>query len=392
MESLSEIEKAKGQRRFWQAFAPPLEDAFRRSQRWRYRYSRAALFLLGAFGFANAALFQDRLLTPAPEFLSQLRQIALSVVALCLLAGAATLVPSVPHRLRKALQSLGVIWFAGGTLLLRYHALRGELVYPHEMLGIVIVAVAIFGGFSSRRVMWLGAILLGTSVALELGFSNMPTPELNAKSLSYMAFIAIFGSLTQEWLARAAWINHRYATALLCTDQLTGLTSRGEFSRQYLRLLGMGRREHKPVGVVFVDIDHFKRINDRHGHLFGDDVIRIVGQALASNFARRPWDLCARFGGEEFVLARYDVSPESMPQMVLQLLEAVRNLRLAAPDGGPDVSLTASVGAVWLVPVGETADQVLNAADTLLYRAKEGGRNRGFLARYGDGDNAVEVL
>jgi len=391
MEQLSEIEQARTERRFWQAFAPALEARFRLSQRRRYRISRAALFVLGAMGFGNVALMQQSLLATAPAFQSRLQLLAASVAVLCLLAGAATLVHAVPALLRKALQTAGVLWLALATLLLRICALRGDLVYPHEMIGIVIIAIAFFGGFSSRRVVGVSGILMGAAIALELGFGNVPTPELNAKSLLYMALIAIAGALTQEWLARAAWINHRYATALLRTDPLSGLASRGEFSRLYLQLLGMARRERRAVAVVFVDIDHFKRVNDQHGHLFGDDVIRTIGHALAESFARRSSDLCARYGGEEFVLARYDVTAQSMAEMVLQLLESIRALRLLAPESGEPLAITASIGAVWLVPDEELSDQVLSAADALLYRAKEGGRNRGFLARYGDSDGAVEI-
>ncbi|MGH8429741.1 MAG: GGDEF domain-containing protein [Solimonas sp.] len=351
-----------------------------------------ALFLLGAISFGSTALLQERLLAPAPAFLPLLKLLGLSVVALNLLAGLVTLFPRTPPALTKSLQSLGVVCLAGGALLLRYYALRGELVYPHEMTGIVIIMVAFFGGFASRRVALVSGIVMTTAIVLELVAVNMPTPELNGKSLLYMALLAIFGSFTQEWLARAAWINHRYATALLRTDPLTNLTSRGEFNRQYLRVLAMARREQRAIVVLFVDIDHFKRVNDRYGHLFGDDVIRTVGQALADSFARRPLDLCTRYGGEEFVLAGYDVSQPSMPQMVLALLEAVRALRLVCPISGEPLPITASVGAVWLVPGEEVSDQVLSAADALLYRAKAAGRNRGFLARFEACEQAAEIL
>ncbi|HEY0914342.1 MAG TPA: diguanylate cyclase [Solimonas sp.] len=391
MEQVDELHHARQHRRFWERLPPALEEQFRQSQRLRYRYPRAILFLIAALAYGLAPVYEADLLAPSAGFRPLFNLIQFGfVVPLTLAAGILTLAP-VPLMLRRLAQVIGVVAFVGGVLLLRYHALRGELSYPPEMLGIVVIAVSFFGGFSSRRVVLLGGGLMVAGIWVELNAPSADTPELNALSLFYMALIAVLGSLTQEWQARSAWINHRYVTALVRTDLLTGLSSRSEFNHLFPRLLAMGRRELKPLAVVFLDIDHFKRINDRYGHLFGDEVIRRVGRSLAAHYARRPWDLCARFGGEEFVLACYDAELNSLAGQVADLLQAVRGLQLEAPDNSGPVSISASAGAIWVLPIEETVEQVLGEADALLYRAKDLGRNRGCVARHGANPEIIEV-
>ncbi|WP_162932158.1 GGDEF domain-containing protein [Solimonas sp. K1W22B-7] len=391
MEQVDEIHQARQHRRFWQRLPAALEGQFRESQRARYRYPRAIFFLVAALAFGLAPVYEADLLSPSAGFRPLFHLIQFGfMVPLTLAASILTLAP-VPLALRRWAQVLGVLAFVGGVLLLRYHALRGELTYPSEMLGIVVIAVSLFGGFSSRRVVLLGGGLMVAGIWVELNAPNGYTPELDALSLFYMALIAVLGSLTQEWQARSAWINHRYVTALVRTDLLTGLSSRSEFNHLFPRLLAMGRRELKPLAVVFLDIDHFKLINDRYGHLYGDEVIRRVGRSLALHYARRPWDLCARFGGEEFVLACYDADLRSLQSQVAELLQAVRGLQLQAPEGGGPVSISASAGAIWILPIEESVEQVLGQADALLYRAKETGRNRGCIARAGALADVIEI-
>ncbi|HVT34354.1 MAG TPA: GGDEF domain-containing protein, partial [Nevskiaceae bacterium] len=132
------------------------------------------------------------------------------------------------------------------------------------------------------------------------------------------------------------------------------------------------------------DIDQFKLINDTHGHLFGDEVIRKVGQAISAHYALRPNDLKARFGGEEFVLLWYQVSGAHFGQLVERLLSAIRQLELPGSDTEL-VRITASAGALWLVPdSSRPAEAILNQADQLLYQAKAGGRDRMELVILGD--------
>ena len=169
-------------------------------------------------------------------------------------------------------------------------------------------------------------------------------------------------------LARVASI--RDAETRASTDALTGLPNRRYFD-EYLGLLGRRRRAEDRVGVLMIDIDRFKRLNDTFGHAVGDHVLREVAQAIAS--AVRDDDVPARFGGEEFAVLLKNPSA----RVALDVGERVRRA-VAALDlrrlGVPGVSV--SVGVAVADDPDVALDAVIDEADRALYRAKRGGRDR----------------
>ncbi len=169
-------------------------------------------------------------------------------------------------------------------------------------------------------------------------------------------------------LARTA--THRAVEAAATTDALTGLPNRRYFE-EYVDLLGKGRRADDAVGVLMVDVDHFKQLNDRHGHATGDVVLRAIARTIAA--AVRDMDVPARYGGEEFVVLLRNPSRAVALEVGERIRAAVERLDLRAV--GVE-RVTVSVG----VTVGEGgADRVpelVDAADRALYRAKRFGRNR----------------
>ena len=131
-----------------------------------------------------------------------------------------------------------------------------------------------------------------------------------------------------------------------------------------------------------LDVDHFKAVNDEHGHLFGDTVLRRIGQVLLDEVARRPLDIKARFGGEEMVAVWYDITPEFLQTQAELLQSSIRALSLQAPDGRA-VRVTASLGVTWLQPgLDAEPEDLLRQADSLMYRAKTLGRDRIVSASY----------
>jgi diguanylate cyclase (GGDEF)-like protein len=151
-------------------------------------------------------------------------------------------------------------------------------------------------------------------------------------------------------------------------DELTGLANRHAYARQVTRL-----RRHRPghaVAVLMIDVDHFKRVNDRHGHALGDDVLRRIGVLLSEH--SRPCDVVARLGGDEFVLLLDLTRPLDASARGEQLVEAVA----AHPwrELAPRLSITVSVGLA--TGPAHQVDDLLRAADAHLYRAKSGGRGR----------------
>jgi len=164
-----------------------------------------------------------------------------------------------------------------------------------------------------------------------------------------------------------------YAHAVLresaATDHLTGLANRRALHDALKREVARGIRYGQPVSVVLVEVDNFKRINDGHGHLRGDAVLRCVGRLLRG--ICREMDFAARFGGDEFVL----MLPNTPKSGALRVLE---RLRRRAPEMGRrfGVPLTTSAGIATLPQDGLTADALIEAADQAMYRAKRLGGNR----------------
>jgi diguanylate cyclase (GGDEF)-like protein len=155
-------------------------------------------------------------------------------------------------------------------------------------------------------------------------------------------------------------------TRLAHSDPLTGLANRRAFDLVYERETARRQRTLEPLSLVLLDIDHFKQVNDEHGHDAGDEVLRHVGTRLPE--AARPTDLCVRMGGEEFAV----LLPGCAPIQAMQIAERLR----AAIAGDAPLPITASAGVATLgVHVDAPAD-LLPAADEALYRAKHAGRDR----------------
>lgn len=157
-------------------------------------------------------------------------------------------------------------------------------------------------------------------------------------------------------------------------DALTGLANRRQFELALARELDRVARSGEPALLLMLDIDHFKRVNDTHGHAAGDGVIRAVATALAESV--RPMDLVARIGGEEFAV----ILPNCGPAFGQAVAERIRlRVQRRAVSIGPqqEVSVTVSVGGAFAPQwVRSTARIWTERADLQLYRAKSEGRNR----------------
>ncbi|MBW8268119.1 PleD family two-component system response regulator [Caldovatus aquaticus] len=165
------------------------------------------------------------------------------------------------------------------------------------------------------------------------------------------------------------------------TDPLTGLRNR-------LYLYGYLRTalRTQPAAVLLADVDHFKAVNDTHGHAAGDVALRAVAERLRAHI--RAADVVARWGGEEFVVAMAGATAEDAMAAAERLRAAVAASPLAADAGGAPIGTTISIG-VALAPRGGAVDPLIRAADAALYRAKRAGRNRVEFATPEDWDAAA---
>ncbi len=169
---------------------------------------------------------------------------------------------------------------------------------------------------------------------------------------------------TAQLHARTEELHHQAAH-----DSLTGLLNRSEVERRLARALAGGRAGDELI-VALLDIDHFKRINDRHGHLGGDDVLRAMGRLVADMIGRG--EFAGRYGGEEILLVLQDGNGTGAGR-VLGLHRAVEAEAFRA--AGAAVAVTCSIGLTWAVR-GDDWESLIGRADEALYDAKTSGRNR----------------
>ncbi|MCL1634693.1 sensor domain-containing diguanylate cyclase [Luteimonas sp. SX5] len=184
------------------------------------------------------------------------------------------------------------------------------------------------------------------------------------------------GSILQQRLAEAERLEsaradlqrrHDDMKRAATYDALTGLLNRTALEQLRQRPDAMLRLEAATYSLAVVDIDHFKQVNDRYGHLIGDEVLRAVAEVIAASI--RQDDIAVRYGGEEFLLVLLATPLAS----AYEVAERIRQSVMEAPLPFP---VTVSVGIAAATPPRDTPEKVFELADQALYRAKAGGRNR----------------
>ena len=168
--------------------------------------------------------------------------------------------------------------------------------------------------------------------------------------------------------------NVQLTMEMAITDSLTGLHNRRYLERHLAILVDQATSRGRPLSLLLIDIDHFKRINDTYGHLAGDKVL--VEFARRVRAAVRGIDLAGRFGGEEFVVAM----PDTDAALGYSVGDRIRTLISAEPfriaEGSQPIMVTVSVGVSSIEDPSDSPTSLLARADTALYEAKRAGRNR----------------
>ena len=316
------------------------------------------------------------------------------------------------HRLRicKTLTALGALamvplllmhlnagrwWLAlfnaviGGLLAItawRVHRARPMLI-PYEVLGCVLITVVLIQAFRDTMagVVWsypalfLCFLIVRRSLATALGVVLTTGVSIAAlQSLHFELAVRVFASQLFMLSMIHVVLNvigelQQALVAQTLTDPLTGAFNRRHLESQLDQRVGEARREGDHA-LLIIDIDHFKRVNDTHGHDVGDEVLRRVVAAVS--LRKRRSDLLFRLGGEEFVL----LLPGANLEQAQAIAETLR-VRLAEADLLPGETITVSIG-VSLLGEGQSAEAWIKRADTALYEAKRSGRNRVVLAAH----------
>jgi diguanylate cyclase (GGDEF)-like protein len=208
---------------------------------------------------------------------------------------------------------------------------------------------------------------LGAAVsALHRGVQDfLVEPVSDGELITRVAAAGRTKVLQEELLAQT-----RRLEALIFEDTLTGLANRRYILTQLGSAVSAARRHGRPLSVAIVDVDHFKSVNDEHGHAAGDRVLVAVAAALADHL--RAEDQLGRLGGEEFLVVLGDTDAAAAERVTEKLRCEVAATRVE--HGGEDISVTVSIGtATW---DGEPPETLLRRADDALYAAKASGRDR----------------
>jgi len=265
--------------------------------------------------------------------------------------------------------------FAGGSVGAGTHALTWTLA---------VIVCEIIGGRGHSALIGFAIKLADPATrladqlsrkALQAEFTESNLGVLITVIVAVNPVLAIFAVPT--WLLVRRFMMHDQLLAQSRVDTKTGLLNASTWEREAATEVARAVRTGSPLALALVDIDHFKLVNDTHGHLVGDKALRAVTDALRSQL--RAYDLAGRFGGEEFAI----LLPHAREIDALHVAERLRvhiaGLSIPVRDddpSGPAVTLTISVGVAALDGEPRELTDMLAAADAALYHAKETGRNK----------------
>jgi diguanylate cyclase (GGDEF)-like protein len=293
-----------------------------------------------------------------------------------------------PKAIREGSVGLGTTVICCINLLV-----EGNRTPATASLGLMTVLITVLFVNVVMRVRFNWA-LLSTALMLTSGLLfawQAPSLTLSEKTIGSsilllgvaMTTVAGYSQERQERLGYLLSLNSDLQTSELHRisniDALTSLLNRRAFEHRFRDLWEEGFNSGTTLSAIVIDIDHFKIVNDVHGHLYGDEVLRRVAGLLPQTL-RTQTDVVARFGGEEFVI----LLPDTSPREAFEVAERVRRLIASAGTPQPEqlteeqtLRITVSCGVSSCVPAIETGrERLIRAADRALYQAKRKGRNR----------------
>lgn len=241
-----------------------------------------------------------------------------------------------------------------------------------SIIGILALTVA-FTGSARFTVVFLALFVNLLCVVINYYFPGfvipLESPEIKFIDLFLSLILAMIGTaIMSVQITQAFQKKNDELSEISIRDSLTGSYNR-RFLYEHLEYrLGSGPYHQQHLGVLMMDLDHFKSINDTYGHNVGDEVL--VAFTNAVQMTLRGSDILVRYGGEEFITLLHDVSFESAQIIAERIRSAVSKLYF-----DNDIQLTVSIGLILAQP-GDSAEDLINKADQCLYRAKKAGRNQ----------------
>ncbi|MGL6291035.1 MAG: diguanylate cyclase [Silanimonas sp.] len=251
----------------------------------------------------------------------------------------------------------------------------------HPGVIFLVIPTLIFVLFRSREHLVLLALLLTVTLIVALtardfgpfGIGDAEQNRVMVLSYLFTTTVIVLALLLQERRIRQAGADRDRWRFHAQHDALTGLPNRASIETALRQALEHARHGGLGFCVAIIDIDHFKRVNDTHGHHAGDEVLRVLAERLRDGL--RPLDRVGRFGGEEFVLLLPDLEVGAAAAIVERLRDAMASAPIALPSA--TIAVTISAGLVHSPPgAAHSLEALLKEADRRLYSAKHSGRNR----------------
>lgn len=259
-----------------------------------------------------------------------------------------------------------------------YTAVSGLITVAALLLGMVLLErrwlwMAVGGWLLSMSLMHLAskAGVLPFLSLFEVSFEQPDIARVAAERAVAAALIYIPLAVVMDHLVSVWRQDERSLSEAAQFDSLTGAYTRGFAMSVMERAILKAGRDETPLAILMLDLDHFKRINDAHGHARGDLVLQQTTRAMQS--ALRAGDIVGRFGGEEFVVLLPGADLKQAMGAAERCRAAVQKMTIS---NAPYLSVTASVGVAAFPEHGEALDALLKASDTAMYDAKAKGRNR----------------
>ena len=244
-------------------------------------------------------------------------------------------------------------------------------------LATMLVSVFFLSGALLRTTTLTAVLMVATFIGSGVFFGL--APELIVGATGMLVLTACIGFIIGwdiEKSYRESFLEAGLIGELAACDGLTGLKNRRAFDEYLPRIWQEALRERRPLALMLIDVDEFKRYNDLYGHQAGDETLRHVARIVGSHI-RRPRDCVARYGGEEFIAVLYDLPPEGVSELAERLRRAVERAGIVHGDSSVSDVVTVSIGAALVRPSSEKEPaKILELADKALYCAKRGGRNR----------------
>lgn len=340
--------------------------------------ARITLQLLGLALIGITPLYDERLLSAPSEFLAIARVLDFGVeIPAILVSLILTLLPGL-RRYSAPATALSTLLIATCLMVQRLAGMPHDFHVPHDLPVVAIAAVLVLSRLRVFYILPWTLAILALTIGLELYFKPGPDALFDSISVLMLYLISLIAAYLIERSARESWYRGRLLERIALKDSLTGLSNRRHFDSELYRLISIAQREQRGLALMIFDIDRFKAYNDFYGHPTGDQCLRRIGHHLDA-MTRRPLDLCARIGGEEFAAVWYDIKGRNARRMAEDLRLSIEKLAIiAAPGDRPSVSASAGLVVLEQASAGDATaailDSLMRKADAALYRAKHAGR------------------